>query len=282
MTEPTIRAIFQDVDGCLNPADGEPISPQPGAALSSSQAQMLESISLAVDSAPIEHFILNTGRPLNLVEGILQHLPTPKARYLLLEHACVLFDRRLNQTVDCKTLAENCGLHHLAARYRRVEAFQQVFEWYQASGQKILEDLHQIAFTPLEKVANLSLEIPLHIDGDHLLSQIEELMQRDLDSSLLQHVQFLRSDRFIDILPDIDKLDGVHLLCAHLEVDLDHALAVGDFLNDLPVFKEFHRVFCPANAHPQIKELTHSKGPSGHVSQKSFGPALVEFLGSLS
>jgi hydroxymethylpyrimidine pyrophosphatase-like HAD family hydrolase len=90
-----------------------------------------------------------------------------------------------------------------------------------------------------------------------------------------------RTGKYVDVLPGIHKLDGIHLLTAHLGVDLDHALAVGDYLNDLPVFESFSRVLCPENAHPRIKALAQSKGARGQVSALPYGAALLDFLVSM-
>ena len=88
-----LKIIFQDIDGCLNPADGEHFSVDPSEPLSTNQVSMLAAINRAVETSPIEHFIINSGRPLAMVQPILTQLSTHKARYVLLEHACVLFDR---------------------------------------------------------------------------------------------------------------------------------------------------------------------------------------------
>ena len=276
-----IRIIFQDVDGCLNPADGELFSVIPGEALSAHQADMLGDINRALDASPVEHFILNTGRPFRMVQTLLDHLPTSKARYVLLEHACVLYDRQEGRYLDCARLAEHCGLSDLASRYSRVGSIQRLIDWYHQHGQAKLEAKYQAKLPALDKVGNLSFVIPDSVDGDELLQSVRQLARADLPPEELRHHQFLRSDRYIDILPGIHKLDGIHLLTAHLGADLDHALAVGDFLNDLPVFEEFHRVLCPANAHPTIKALAKTKGDFGHVSVKPYGNALLELFDSM-
>lgn len=273
-----LKIIFQDIDGCLNPADGEHFSVTPGERPSANQASMLDAINHAVETSPIEHFIFNSGRPLSMVEPILEHFPTSKARYVLLEHACVLYDRETADYINCAELARQCGLDDLVTRYAQVENIHMLFEWYRSQGQGILEAHYQVALPPLDKVGNLSFYIPEPVDGDALLAHVESLVRSQIGPEHLAHLQFLRSDRYIDILPGIHKLDGIHLLTAHLKMDLDHALAVGDYLNDLPVFEEFHRVMCPANAHPQIQALTRSKGRNGHVAEKAYGPALLDCL----
>ncbi|MFQ3225839.1 MAG: hydroxymethylpyrimidine pyrophosphatase-like HAD family hydrolase [Lentimonas sp.] len=276
-----LKIIFQDIDGCLNPTDGEHFSVIADEMPSPNQASMLDAINQAVEASPIEHFIINSGRPLSMVRPILTHLPTSKARYVLLEHACVLFDRQTDSYLDCAQLAAQCELSDLAARYSRVQNIHRLFEWYRAHGQNALEAYYQCPLPALDKVGNLSFYIPNHVNGDELLHRIEALARAQLAPKHQAHIQFLRSDRYIDILPGIHKLDGIHLLTAHLKMDLDHALAVGDFLNDLPVFEEFHRVLCPSNAHPRIKALTQAKGSKGHVSEKAYGLALLDFLEKL-
>ena len=276
-----LKIIFEDIDGCLNPADGEHFSVIEGEMPSANQAKMLHAINQTVEASPIEHFIINSGRSLAMVRSILTHLPTSKSRYVLLEHACVLFDRQTDSYLDCAQLAAKCGLSDLAERYARVENIHQLYQWYRTEGQATLEAHYQCPLPALDKVGNLSFYIPEQINGEELLERIETLARAQLAPEHQEHIQFFRSDGYIDILPGVHKLDGIHLLSAHLKVDLDHALAVGDFLNDLPVFEEFHRVLCPANAHPQIKALAQTKGSNGHVSDKAYGLAVLDFLNQL-
>lgn len=275
-----IKIIFQDVDGCLNPADGEAFGVAVDWEPSASQVKMLETIDAAVEASSVEHFVINTGRPWPLVRHLAKHFKTPKVRYFLLEHACVLYDRERDAFIDCAELAERCGLDELAARYRNLGIIETLFDWYRTSGQAQMEAHYNADLTPLEKIGNLSFVIPEGVDGDAMLERIESLARAQLEAREVDQLEFLRSDNYVDILPGIHKLDGIHLLTAHFDVDLDHALAVGDYLNDLPVFESFSRVLCPANAHPRIKALTQSKGACGHVSSLPYGAALLELLES--
>lgn len=278
MLSADIKIIFQDVDGCLNPVDGEAFGVGVDWEPSASQVKMLETIDSAVEGSSVEHFVINTGRPWPLVRHLVKHFKTPKARYILLEHACVLYDREQDVFINCAELAERCGLDELAARYRNLEIIDTLFHWYKTSGQAQLEARYKVDLTPVEKLGNLSLVIPEGVDGDAMLGHIESLIREQLENEEVEQLEFLRSDNYIDILPGIHKLDGIHLLTSHLGVDMGHALAVGDYLNDLPVFESFSRVLCPANAHPQIKALTESKGASGHVSALSYGESLLGLL----
>jgi hydroxymethylpyrimidine pyrophosphatase-like HAD family hydrolase len=276
-----IKIIFEDVDGCLNPENGEAFGVAVDWEPSRSQIQMLEAIDAAVEASTIEHFVINTGRPWALVRSLAKYFKSSKVRYFLLEHACVLYDRVNDAYVNCADLAEACSLGELAARYRNIQIIESLFDWYQRVGQAQLEAHYQTELRPVEKVGNLSFVIPEGVDGEEMLHRIKSLAREQMDASQVDALDFLRSDKYIDILPGIHKLDGIHLLTAHLGLNLDVAMAVGDYLNDLAVFESFSRVMCPANAHPRIKELAQSKGEDGYVSDLSYGAALLELLAGL-
>jgi hydroxymethylpyrimidine pyrophosphatase-like HAD family hydrolase len=282
MDHSNIKIIFQDVDGCLNPEDGELFGVGVDCEPSANQVAMLEAIDAAVEASPVEHFVINSGRPWPLVRNFVKHFKTPKARYFLLEHACVLYDREEATFINCAELAARCGLVELAARYQNLDIIETLFAWYASRGQAQLEAEYEADLTPVEKVGNLSFFIPDGVDGDAMLLRIEALVRETLSARQVAQLEFLRSDAYIDILPGIHKLDGIHLLTSHLGVSLDQALAVGDYLNDLAVFESFDRVLCPANAHPRIKALTKSKGTTGHVSALPYGAAVLELLRSLA
>ena len=248
---------------------------------SKNQISMLEAINTALDQSSVEHFVINTGRPWGLVRNLAKHLTSPKARYFLVEHACALYDRQHDTYLDCEQMAAANGLDDLVTRYKNLEHIQVLFDWYRDHGMAELEAHYQTPLPPVDKQANLSFRIPNRVDGDALLEHIESLARAQLAPEHMEPLLFLRSDNYIDILPGVHKLDGIHLLSAHLKIDLDHALAVGDYLNDIPVFEAFHRVLCPANAHPKIKALTREKGDDGVVSEQSYGLAVLELLGQM-
>lgn len=278
MRTENIKIIFQDIDGCLNPDSGEAF----GATLewepSPSQIDTLRLISQAIDNSSLEHFVLNTGRPWSLVHEIAKHLPTPKFRYALLEHACVLYDRQDDCYLDCAKIASQLGMNELASRYQNLSGIKSLIDWFHKEGQAILQEHYQAQMPIVEKVGNLSFAIPKAIDGNDLLQHVESIARQHLSPEILAPMQFLRSDSYIDILPGIDKLDGLQLLSSYLELPQSHALAVGDYLNDQQIFEHFERVLCPENAHPTIKELTLQKGPFGEVSSLAYGSALIDLL----
>lgn len=278
MNPADIRILFQDVDGCLNPADGQHFGAEPDWEPSEEQVAMLRKISDAVDASPLEHWVINTGRHRILFDRIAQHLPTPKLRYFLFEHACVLYDRVEDRNLDLHVIATEVKLIDLAARYANLETIRKLMAWYDSVGKPKLEAIYQVAMPRLDKLANLSFEIPEGVDGHQLLEQVEADIRADFSAEDSECLEFCRSDRFIDILPGVHKLDGLELVCAYLKIPTEQALAMGDYLNDLSIFEKFPQVICPANAHPQIIELTRAKGEGGLVSEKAYGAALLDFL----
>ncbi len=281
MNPGSLKIIFQDVDGCLNPADGEDFGAVAGWEPSAQQVEMLQAINRAVEASPVEHFIINTGRYLPILECLTKHLTTPKLRYLVMEHACVIHDRATGENLDPVALAHGCGMAELAGRYADLDTVRKLLAWYDTRGQQAMEHRYGVPMPRLDKLANLSYAIPPGVDGAGVLELIESLAREDFSRREFECLEFCRSDRFIDILPGIHKMDGIELMCAHLGVEKSNALAVGDFLNDLPVFESFDQVMCPANAHPRIRELAQSKGRGGHVSAFSYGTALIDFLGQM-
>ncbi|WP_411827969.1 HAD hydrolase family protein [Luteolibacter sp. AS25] len=278
MNSSSIKIIFQDVDGCLNPADGEDFGVDSSWQPSQNQIDMLQEISRAVDDSPLEHFVVNTGRFWPILENLAQHLTTPKLRYFIMEHACVIYDRVEKRNLDLVEIARKYQLDSLADRFTHLETLRKLLAWYDETGLPEMERRYDCPMPRLDKIGNLSFAIPKHADGGEVLETIENLVSRDFSPDEFGKLEFLRSDRFIDILPGIDKMDGIELVLAMLDLEKKDAMAMGDYLNDLSVFERFDQVLCPANAHPDIIALTKTKGSSGIASPHSYGPALLDFL----
>jgi hydroxymethylpyrimidine pyrophosphatase-like HAD family hydrolase len=282
MRFPKIRIIFQDVDGCLNPADGEDFGVTPEWEATPTQIRMLHAIDKAVDESTIEHFIINTGRFWPILENIVKHFSSPKIRYFVMEHACVIHDRHAGTNLDLAATAKACELHDLASRYTSLDTMQILLKWYDDHGQKLMEDTYGSSMPRLDKIGNLSFAFPPGSAGEEVLSVIEAAVKAGLSDADFRRLDFCCSDRFVDILPGIHKMDGIELMCAHLGIDQAEALAVGDYLNDLAVFEAFPQVMCPSNAHPRIIGLTAEKQGDGYVSKHPYGESLIDLLGKLS
>lgn len=270
--------IFQDVDGCLNPEDGEDFGVTTDWEPSAKQIEMLQAIDRAVEASPLEHFVINTGRFWPIFGNLVKHFKTSKMRYLLMEHACVVLDLKTGKNLDLSAMAYDCGLPDLAARYANLGIMTKLLNWYDIRGQEAIEQRYNTPMPRLDKAANLSFAVPDGVDAEELLEVVASLAKEDFAEGEFRQLEFCRSDRFIDILPGIHKLDGIDLLCAHLGLEKQEALAVGDYLNDLAVFESFDQVMCPSNAHPRIRELTESKGAGGYVSKYAYGASLLDFL----
>jgi len=273
-----IRILFQDVDGCLNPEDGEAFPVVRNFRLTEGQAGMLRRIAEAVDASPVEHFVINTGRHWQMLEPIVAGLPTPKLRYCVMEHACVIFDRREERSLDLSALARRYGMAGLAERFDNLGPMRRLLNWYDRSGQARMEAIFEAGMPRLDKVGNLSVAFPEGTDHDEVMTTMKRLASEAFGADWVSRFEFCRSDRFVDILPGIHKMDGVRLLCAHLEIEPTSALAIGDYLNDRAVFEAAGRVLCPANAHPAIIELTRRKGADGYVSSRAYGGAVLDGL----
>lgn len=281
MVNADIRAIFQDVDGCLNPEDGEAFGASVGSELSSKQIAMLCSINDAVEASPLEHFVINTGRFWLILEMLADHLPTAKLRYFVCEHGCVIYDRQLGKNLDLASMARDAGLFDLARRYENLDVMNTLLAWYDDKGAAIMEAVYGEPMSRLDKVGNLSFAIPDGADGAEVLTRVEALICADFQPADFRRLEFCRSDQFIDILPGIHKMDGIDLMLAHLSLSRTKAIAIGDYLNDLAVFEGFETVLCPKNAHPKIKQLTAKKGEHGIISECAFGAAVLNFVSNL-
>ena len=278
MNPKQIKILFQDVDGCLNPTNGEHLTADPEGTLSAQQIEMLRAINEAINASSLKHWVINTGRYWPIFKTIASYLPTPKLRYFLFEHACVLYDRELDQNLDLPSIAHRCQLPELVERYSNLDTMHRVLKWYDAQGEGLMKTTYGCSMPRLDKFANLSFEIPTHADADQVLATIENGIRQSFSPAECAHLEFFRSDLFVDILPGIHKLDGIDLVCAHLNTPQEHVLAMGDYLNDLAVFETFPQVMCPSNAHPRIVQLTQQKGEGGHVSEYAYGAALLDFL----
>ncbi|MEM8868710.1 MAG: HAD hydrolase family protein [Verrucomicrobiota bacterium] len=276
-----LKIVFQDVDGCLNPEEGEHFGVAIGFTLSAQQIEMLGTINQAIDASSLEHFVINTGRFWPILEPIAAHLPSAKLRYFICEHACVIYDRVTGQNLDLVPLAQRYGLTELAARYENLAVMRALLNWYDAEGCAAMEARYESAMPRLDKVGNLSFAIPESANGDEVLEAIEAMIRRAFTPEVQAKFEYCRSDQFIDILPGIHKLDGLKLMLAHLDLGEPNALAVGDYLNDLAIFENFDRVMCPANAHERIQSLTRTKCAGSYVSSERYGAATLELLKSL-
>lgn len=273
-----IDVIFQDVDGCLNAPDGAPLPVGPHANLSEGQISILSEISQALDASSVKHLVINTGRFWPILKTIVDAIPSRKLRYCVMEHACVVYDREADIYLDLPAMAAEFGLTDLFERFQQLDDIRALMQWYDRVGQGVLEAIYGEPMPRLDKQANLSFAIPKGVDGDVVLQKTEACIRNDFDAADPDGFEYSRSDKFIDILPGIHKMDGIELMCAFLDVSAQDCLAVGDYLNDLSVFQSNMPVLCPSNAHPTIQQLTRDKGDRGELSDQPYALALLQYL----
>lgn len=269
------RIVFQDIDGCLNPADGEPLPPGHVGKLSESQRDMLKMISDAIDESGVQHVVLNTGRDFEDTNFIAEALPTKKVRYLLLEHGAYGYDLLEERRIYLTELAASYGMDHLVFRYESILDIKKIIKWFHLEGYFKLQSRLDVELLPaLNKEANLSLVIPDSMSAPELIELLEEEVRQAFSESELKHVNYCYSSKFVDVIGDVHKSDGAHIFLHHLNVSREDTMVMGDGMNDMDIFKIWERLFCPANAHPDIKSLCQTE--SGIVSKKRFGEAAID------
>jgi HAD superfamily hydrolase (TIGR01484 family) len=274
-----LRAVFLDVDGCLNPPDGESFSAGPRTArLSAGQSAMLARIGHAIDASPVEHVVLNTGRKHAHTRFIAKGLASSKVRYLILEHGSLVYDLAERRYVDPIDLARRFSLHDVARKYESTQHIARVIEWFAAEGRQQLGERLGVACATIEKRASLCFCVPEPLAAAQIHRELLSLVEAhpELQRELLTCHE---SADYLDVLGLVDKADGIAILLALLGVAPEQALAVGDGSNDRSAFEMLPHGFCPANASPELEALCRARG--GWVAQRSYGDGVLELFTTL-
>ena len=87
-------------------------------------------------------------------------------------------------------------------------------------------------------------------------------------------------DLYVDVISDVSKGDGAVLLLHELDIAPEHALPMGDGMNDVSMFEVLGAGFCPANSAQGLKRVCESR--SGVVSSLRCGEAALEFYRALA
>lgn len=279
MSEPgPVLIVFQDLDGCLNPANGEELPSGAVAKLSPSQLETLGEYDRAVDESPVQHVVINTGRGLADTLYLLDHFRSPKIRYALLEHSALAYDHFEKSLIDLPHLARQCPWPDLADRYERLSSIDRVLDWYRREGIRHMAEKFQHHLPPFAKTANLSISVPPETGPEELLAALKKELQRALPEEF-GFLKFCYTSRYVDVLCEIEKIDGARLMLDYLDIDARHAAAIGDGMNDFSMFLETDHLLCPANAHTLLKDLCRRRG--GVISNHSFGAASIGYLRGL-
>jgi hydroxymethylpyrimidine pyrophosphatase-like HAD family hydrolase len=265
-----MKIIFHDVDGCLNAPDGAEI-PRVDQHFSAQQSQHLQALGKALDASMIDIMVINTGRSLEDTMMIVNAIRSTKLKYLIAEHGVVIFDVDNDQTLNWNST------RHAAKNKDPLEQILAFIKWYKDTGCSVLADRLGTSLVINEKVANLTLKIPPSVDCHHVFEQLQQLIR---DDSPFEHEDFVFhnnvADGFIDVISKIDKGDGIDIICNLLGEPQATIIAVGNGLNDMPMFEKAHISLCPANSELGIKDFCQNA--PGIISEYNFIEATLEWL----
>lgn len=269
------QLVFHDIDGCLNPPDGEDFVPGEEAVLSQSQRETLQEISAKVDQSDIDTLIFNTGRSLSDTLYLLDAFPTEKLKYLLLEHSAYAYDVQKEKHINLGEMAHSMGMEEVGRSYQTLEELKVVMKWYRSEGQALVEKKLQVPMACLDKEANVSIEIPQGFAAETLLDALREEFEREFPDKK-DDFYYCYSQTFVDVTGRIQKSDGAKVLSRYLQIPESDSVVVGDGMNDLDIFEKWSNLFCPSNAHHSIQDICKKRG--GYVSEFNFGKASLELF----
>jgi len=273
MTNKSTSIIFHDLDGCLNPKDGEDFLSGEKPFLSEQQKNTLHKLAHAIDESNLSHFVINTGRGIADTHFIAKHIPSKKFRYCLLEHSGYAWDMLNDRKIDLNNLALQLGDNNYISKYRGMKKVIELLHWFLDVGAKKFNKEFGVQFKFLEKESNVSVLTPNGIHPEKIIDSLKNFIKRHYPGN---DFVYCYSHAYIDVLCDIHKSDGAKLLCAHLGININEALAIGDGMNDLDIFNSLPNLMCPNNAHEDLKQLCLNNG--GTVSDYSYSDATFDFL----
>ncbi|MFT7209992.1 MAG: HAD superfamily hydrolase (TIGR01484 family) [Granulosicoccus sp.] len=265
-----MKILFHDVDGCLNTPDGLEI-PRGDKHFSTQLSQILRALGQALDASTIDLMVINTGRSLEDTMMLANAIQSTKLQYLIAEHGAVIFDVDNNQPLNWKST------RHTKDNKDPLEQILDFMQWYKETGFSVLADRLGTSLIVDNKIANLTLGIPPSIDCHHVFEQLQQLVR---DDSPFEHEDFVFhnsvADGFIDVMSNIDKGDGIDIICNHLGKPQATTIAIGNGLNDLPMFEKAHLCLCPANSEQEVKDFCQKA--AGINSEYSFVEATLNWL----
>ncbi|MFT4726365.1 MAG: hydroxymethylpyrimidine pyrophosphatase-like HAD family hydrolase [Granulosicoccus sp.] len=265
-----MKILFHDVDGCLNAPDGAEI-PRADQHFSPQQFQLLHELGQALDASTVDLMVINTGRSLQDTMMLADAIKSSKLQYLIAEHGAVIFDIKNDQPLKWNSA------RHTTNSEDPLEQVLAFIQWYKQTGFSVLADKLGTSLVMNEKVANLTLEIPPSADCHHVFEQLQLLVRDDSPFNPEEFV-FHNSvaDGFIDVMSKIHKGDGIDIICNHLGNPEATTIAVGNGLNDLPMFENSHICLCPANSEQEVKE--YCQKATGIISEYSYVEATLNWL----
>jgi hydroxymethylpyrimidine pyrophosphatase-like HAD family hydrolase len=274
-----LQLAFQDIDGCLNPANGEDFPPGGVGQLSHAQKSMLHNIGMAMDASDLKAIAINTGRNYEDTAYIVEAIQSKKLTYAILEHSAYAWDLKADKKLNLQQMAKEQEQYDLAQRYEFLNHIPELIPWYRNHGMQRISEKHVPVEDCLDKDANLSIAIPSSMDGDQLLNALKQEIEKDFPDSFHRQLHYCYSNFFVDVLGPVKKADGAQLLARHLDIEESNCVVIGDSLNDIDLFEAFNHGLCPQNSHPIIKNICSKR--EFHISKMSFGDAILNFYQSV-
>lgn len=275
------KVLFHDADGCLNLVDGQELPFKPET-LSSSEVAALAELGRCVDASSLDHLVLNTGRSWEATGFLCDAIASRKLRFALVEHGSELWDVMADQKIDFEGVAAVSGHPEALAALASTKKIRSLIRWFQDSGRQEL--CRRMGYggnltAQLDKTTNLTFLLPLELDGDQVISVLQELIASHEvfgAESLVYHHS--RANRFVDVMGTMNKGIGLSLTMEHLGYDLAQSAAIGDGLNDIPMLETVAFPICPANSEDAVRKICRE---NGHASSSLYIGATLEWVAML-
>ncbi len=270
--------LFHDADGCLNAPDGSPLAFDRNS-LAARDEQHLALLGRMIDRSSLSHLILNTGRSWQATEFLCDAISSRKLTYALAEHGSELWNVQTKSPVSLEELAEASSLTAITEAVASRFDITRLIEWFEETGaRELCKQLGYSGSMPrqTDKRWNLTFLIPDDVDGDLVFATFKALVVSQPEfqqASLVFH--YSRWNRYLDVMAQMDKGLGAGLVLEHLGIDRRYSAAIGDGLNDLPMFRDVGLPICPANAEREVVELCRAQG---YVAAGSYVAATMDWL----
>jgi hypothetical protein len=203
-------------------------------------------------------------------------------KYVVAEHGAIGYRLDTSELIDFELLSHD--IPELHSTYLTMSSIPALISWYGEKGKQVLarEIGHLIEASP--KKVNLTLGIPAGVSGVELMSSLRMLIERDsplANQTLVYHHS--NSDGYVDVMSKVDKGSGARLICLlesvnHPESEIE-TFAIGNGMNDIPLFEAVDNMICPGNSDQDVIELCSQRGL---VSEFEFVDATKEWLKLMS
>lgn len=236
------QLIFLDIDGCLTTGKNNPIPWRYIKALQNSLKKYQN----------FYEYVIVTARPAPYAEATSQFLglmDTKNNKYAICESGTVL---HLFGS-DTFFVAPQINIDVLNDFEKNLRWLKEIYHFNIEDGRK--------------------RTICILAEENNALSELSETLKEYLPAGIGMHV----SAGGIDFIPNkIDKAQAVLSLTKKLNVDLNHAICIGDSGGDIPLMNIVGHPACPDNAGEKVKKLVKSK--SGYTAENKHSLGVVEIL----